>query len=180
MNLADPLNKVSDESIVQIWLDSYDEMFSDFDPRPYSKRMWSDDFIFQIKKVIKDHRREVKVFRILLPATEKNERIERTVADRLTEFLVHRKLEILAARKKAISNGIYYILMGTIVIISYEYINRWDEEEFSWHVLLGVLEPLGWFLVWLGLDTLMDSRKTNQDLGFFDKLASAKIEFAIY
>ncbi len=40
---------------IKMWFDSYDDLFSDFDSNPYSTRVLSDDFIFQLKKVTRHH-----------------------------------------------------------------------------------------------------------------------------
>ena len=37
--------------VVSLWLDNYDNIFSDFDPRSYAHRELSDDFLIEAKKV---------------------------------------------------------------------------------------------------------------------------------
>ena len=180
MKFTGEIQRIAEENTLQIWLDSYDDMFSDFDPRPYSKRMWSDDFFTQIRMMVKDHSKKVAILRILIPVKEKKEDIDKILENRLSLFISHRKEEVLKERKKAVYNGIYYILLGTFVMLVTEYINLKYRDEFSWHFLLQVFEPLGWFLLWMGLDKIVDSRKTIHDLRFFTKLANARIEFTIY
>ena len=34
-----------------LWLDDFDDIFSDFDPRPYSARELSDDFLDEVRKI---------------------------------------------------------------------------------------------------------------------------------
>lgn len=50
--LPDKKNSQSNASRaeISIWLDSYNDIFSDFDSRPISLRSLSDDFITQVKK----------------------------------------------------------------------------------------------------------------------------------
>jgi hypothetical protein len=43
---------VAKEIIVNIWLDSLDELFSDFDPKSCLNRTVSNDFILQIQRVV--------------------------------------------------------------------------------------------------------------------------------
>ncbi|AVR45576.1 hypothetical protein C7S20_10035 [Christiangramia fulva] len=180
MHLTGQIPKVAEENIVQIWLDSYDDMFSDFDPRPYSKRMWSDDFIIQIRKVIKDHPKKISVLRILLPGKEKQEMVEKDLIKRLSNFFEARRNEVLRSRKETIYKGILYIFLGILVMLTTEYLTYINKDKFSWHLLLRVFEPLGWFLLWMGLDIIVDSRKSIHDISFFSKLAAARIEFAVY
>ena len=47
--LKNPKNNNLDYSI-SLWIDSYDDIFSDFDPRPFSARNISDDFLYEVKK----------------------------------------------------------------------------------------------------------------------------------
>lgn len=180
MNISDHNREHSRDGVVQMWLDSYDDMFSDFDPRPFPTRMWSDDFIFQIRKVIKEHPKKVTVLRILLPEKVRKESVDEMLAERLSNYFISGRSEVVLSKKKAIYKGILYILIGTSIMLVIEYIKFINKKNFSWHLLLQVLEPLSWFLIWMGLDTIVDSRKTMQDLRFFSKLANVHIEFSIY
>ena len=180
MHLTNQINRIAEENIVQIWLDSYDDMFSDFDPRPYSKRMWSDDFLIQIRKVIKDHSKRISVLRILLPAKVKQEIVDKILVKRLSVFFEDRRNAVLRNRKETVFKGILYIFLGILVMLTTEYLSYINKNNFSWHLLLRVFEPLGWFLLWMGLDIIVDSRKGIHDISFFSKLAASRIEFAVY
>lgn len=180
MNLTGQIQNIAEDDIVQIWLDTYDDMFSDFDPRPYSKRMWSDDFITQIKKVIKDRSKKVGVLRILIPVKEKSEEVEIILVKRLSEFFKHRKQEVIQVRKESFLRSFYYITAGIASMLLTEYLSFIYQNKFSWHFLLQIFEPLGWFLIWTGLDIIIVTRKELHDITFFSKLADSKIEFAIY
>ena len=35
---------------ISFWLDSYDDLFSDFDPRPYAQKGFSEDFLDEAKR----------------------------------------------------------------------------------------------------------------------------------
>src|ERR1051326_4244593 len=39
---------------ISIWLDTYDDLYSDFDSRKFSKRMVSEDFIYELKRNSKE------------------------------------------------------------------------------------------------------------------------------
>ena len=41
-------------SEISLIIDTYDDIFSDFDPRPYSQRALSDDFLLEARKASKD------------------------------------------------------------------------------------------------------------------------------
>src|SRR5690349_704077 len=42
------------KSELSIWLDTYDDIFSDFDPRPLNERALSDDFLSEARKMARD------------------------------------------------------------------------------------------------------------------------------
>ena len=42
------------KSEISLSLDNYDDIFSDFDPRPFSQRALSDDFLIEAKKASRD------------------------------------------------------------------------------------------------------------------------------
>lgn len=180
MNFKGQIQNIAEDDIVQIWLDTYDDMFSDFDPRPYSKRMWSDDFITQIKKVIRDRVKKVIILRILLPVKEKNEKVEIILVERLSEFFKQRKQEVIKVRKESFYRSFYYITAGIASMLITEYLSFIYQNKFSWHFFLGIFEPLGWFLIWTGLDIIIVTRKELHDITFFSKIAGSKIEFAMY
>ena len=54
---------------ISLILDGYEDLFSDFDPRPYSKRTLSDDFIFECKKAVRENKVEFHnlELRLLIP-----------------------------------------------------------------------------------------------------------------
>src|SRR3989339_701864 len=54
-------------SQVSMWLDGYDDIFSDFDPRPYSQRSLSDDFLSEAKKVSSGKTGDRLELRFLIP-----------------------------------------------------------------------------------------------------------------
>jgi len=66
------------EGNISLILDSYDDIFSDFDPGDYSERALSDDFLSECKKaaVNKEERLEL---RFLVPKTKRDykEKIKR-------------------------------------------------------------------------------------------------------
>ena len=54
---------------ISLILDGYEDLFSDFDPRPYSKRTLSDDFILECKKAVRENKVELQNYelRLLVP-----------------------------------------------------------------------------------------------------------------
>ena len=47
---TDERKRLLQMSEISLWLDTYDDIFSDFDPRPYSQREMSEDFLKEISR----------------------------------------------------------------------------------------------------------------------------------
>src|ERR1035437_3645551 len=75
--------KSSDPYQVSIWLDGYDDIFSDFDPRPYSERSLSDDFIAEAKKVSREKLLKINELNLLIPDSKRNAEQESVIIKNL-------------------------------------------------------------------------------------------------
>jgi len=72
-------------SAISLWIDDYDDIFSDFDPRPFSQRALSEDFLAEAKRAVRDRREDVPELRFLVPAPVRNLAGEATIRKRLRE-----------------------------------------------------------------------------------------------
>lgn len=164
---------------ISIVIDDWDDIFSDFDPRPLEDRAFSEDFIYELKK----RYRETKTGRILVsicaPLYLKDEKSEKIVIQRLKrEF----KREGLQKRKDIMRTrafGAIFVFCGICFLSAltllayYEILSRLTID------LIGIiLMPLGWFGIWEGLSKIVDtSPRFHQDQILFEKLAKADYKF---
>lgn len=166
---------------VSILLDSYDDIFSDFDPSAYSERTLSDDFIFQVKKISGDKSRSKLSLKLLLPANIRNETDEKAIIKRLHSYFknVHQALESEVKKTKA--KGLTLTGIGIIIMVAASYISFMKPEKYHVHFLLVLFEPAGWFLLWNGLDLLVfSSKETKKDLDFYLRMTKSEIKFYTY
>lgn len=166
---------------VSILLDSYDDIFSDFDPSPYSERTLSDDFIIQVKKFARNKIGNKMLLRLLLPANKRKEQEEKVIVKRLHSYFksVHQALK--SEGKKANTRGLILTLIGTSVMIAASYISFMKPEKYHVHFLLVLFEPAGWFLLWTGFDHLVNSPKeTKNDIDFYATMIKSEINFLTY
>lgn len=170
-----------EQAKIKLWLDSYDDLFSDFDPRPYSKRTLSDDFISQVRKVSREESGKEFVLQLLMPTGLRNERDEEMIAQRLPLFFKKNVDLLQEERKKSRHRGIRLVVVGVVLMVIGGYISYQGSENFYIHLLLIVFEPAGWFFFWSGLDILMEySGKTKKDLKFYSDMARTRIIFGSY
>lgn len=166
---------------ISIWIDSYNDLFSDFDPMPYSERTLSDDFIIQVKKMVRKKEEKLSKLNLLLIEQVRSKQDEATIAKRL-----HEHFQVMAGQlgddiRKTNKRGFILTTSGIICMIVASYISFVGSEQYVTHMLRVLFEPAGWFMVWAGLDKFVyDSKKTKMELLFYLKMVEAKVEFSNY
>jgi len=163
---------------ISIWLDSYKDIFSDFDSRPLSERTVSDDFLTEVRKVCDEKSRNKIHLKLSIPENLRNTDDEKVIIKRLhlyfrnTHHLIKNDL-----RQKNI-RGLYYIIAGTLLMLCASYISFLKPQKFYIHTLLILFEPAGWFFLWTRLEYLIYSSKSKKaDLIYYNKMAEAVIRF---
>ena len=71
--------RILELSEISVALDSYDDIFSDFDPRDYSKRGLSEDFINEVKKASRAKPTGGLELKILIPENLRNKSHEHVI-----------------------------------------------------------------------------------------------------
>ncbi|MEM4347675.1 MAG: hypothetical protein QW802_03720 [Candidatus Altiarchaeota archaeon] len=182
------LNKKNAEALlrmseISLWLDSYDDIFSDFDPRPYSERALSDDFLSEAKKASRGKASGMIELKLLIPKHNRDESKEKIIKRRLRDhFRKHSNLlgrEIENVKKKGILFTLFGILL--MVLATTVLFNQPEEKNFLMSLIVVILEPAGWFLFWHGLDTaLFESNKIRPEFEFYQKMSNCDIIFLEY
>ncbi|MBI4652464.1 hypothetical protein HY745_14550 [Candidatus Desantisbacteria bacterium] len=79
------IGRILDMVQVSLQIDSYDDIFSDFDPRPFSERTLSDDFLLESKKAFREKESGRFELRFLIPIKERKLESEKIIKKRLTD-----------------------------------------------------------------------------------------------
>ena len=108
--------------IINIWLDRYEEIFSDFDPSPYSHRIVSDDFISEVRRIFSDKKGNIKEFNLYLPEALRIETQEMVIKKRLHEFFRMRLKNLLKEFQGIRRKGIIFALLGFILLTIITYL----------------------------------------------------------
>jgi hypothetical protein len=169
-----------EKSEISLILDSYDDIFSDFDPRPFSQRALSDDFLVEAKRAARD-----KIFgmelKFLVPYNKRNPETEATIKKRLREHFKKHHEELGEENKKTIRVGIASAVLGIILMIGAALVYQFFKELFFWTIVFTILEPAGWFITWRGFDLIFYiSKVESKDLEFYKKMSKAEISFMPY
>ena len=168
-------------SEISIILDNYDDLFSDFDPRPYTQRTLSDDFLSEIKKASKEKTSGRIELKLIIPIVMRNFQHEAMIKKRIRGyFKKHYALE-LKDTTKIIHKGILSALLGFALMIAATYLSRLENVSFILDMVRIMMEPAGWFMVWYGLDHLFYNVKDReQEKTFLKKMQKCHIYFSPY
>lgn len=162
---------------ISIFIDTYDDIFSDFDPRSYTVRALSDDFLIETKKAARDKEEGLQLT-MMMPKERRKPEQEVVIKKRLREhFKKHAKMAEDAV-KKTKRNGIYMAIGGVAMLVLAAVIAYYLQGSFLSVLLLVLLEPAGWFTVWTGLDQLYyTANEKKPEMEFYQKMVAAEISF---
>lgn len=166
---------------VGIWLDSYDDIFSKFDPRIYTLRSVSEDFLEQAKNITSDRTATSYDIKLLIPEEKRNHTTEKIIIDHLKNYFKEQSAAIKAKKKKVLTRGILTTLFGITLMFTATILAYMDTRTYPETVMLVFFEPTGWFSAWYGLDMIFyTAQENNKELEFYKKMSESKITFDKY
>ncbi len=179
-----PVHDSKEPQEISLRLEQYNDIYSDFDIRPYSKRSLSIDFLNEIKRASLD--KNGGGIKLVLYALDKdrNESLEAAIRERLTEhFKKHHKL-LIKEKWEVLRLGIGMMVLGIISMIAATLIVAKDPTDNLYMSFMVVfLEPAAWFLLWEGMDQIIfTSKNIYPDLNFYRKMSDShgRISFESY
>jgi hypothetical protein len=157
-------------------LDSYDDIFSGFDPRPYSQKSLSKDLLFECQKVAVDKPKKVHL-KLLLERKKRNIREEIQITKRMRDHFNQHFLEEKKEFVKIRVDGWIWFALGCFLTVLTALLMEQETSLFV-RVLVNVAHPGGWFFLWEGLaKVIIHSKEKRNSYTFNKKLKEAKISF---
>jgi len=171
--------RIKDLKEISIAIDTWDDILSDFDPRPYDVRDLSEDFISEIRKRYRESRTGSFLVTITAPQTLAHPPTEKTIVQRIKKHFRRRALR----RQKQIAQirlrGFIFVGCGILSLSLLTLITYYNLLSKLGVELIGiVLMPLGWFGIWEGFSKIVDTSPAfidEQEL--FRKLSTASFRF---
>lgn len=169
-------------SEISLWIDNYDDLFSDFDPRPYSQRAISEDLLVEAQRASRDLASGKGQLKFLVPTAQRNNYQENVIKKRLKD---HFKKHFDNARKgikRITKQGASFAAVGAVLmfiatLILFEY----AEGSLVATFLVVFLEPAGWYFFWEGLNLIIfETKKLKPNLEFYEKMSKCEITFTSY
>ena len=169
-------------SEISLVLDTYDDIFSDFDPRTFDKRILSDDFLTELKRATKSNKSGVIELNFLIPLEQRKEETEIKIKKRLRDYFKKHYEEIRKDVDSFRGIGGAMIVFGlTLSVLSVLFVIPNEEGSIWLKVLMVLIEPAAWFTIWEGANKVFDTWKVMApDLEFYKKMSKCEISFTPY
>lgn len=165
---------------ISLVLNSYNDIFSSFDPRPFAEKALSVDFIEECIRAARDKPEGGIELILSLPKNRRSINDEFKIRKRLREhFKKHteeKSKEILKIKREGFSWIIAGVLLTVVVAFAHVFTTNITTQS-----LFRILEIPGWFGFWEGLGKIfIDSKKLEPDKSFYKKMSDAQIIFRSY
>jgi hypothetical protein len=161
---------------IHMWLDSYDDIFSDFDPSPYSQRLLSEDFLSEAKRRYAETKKGKLELRFSLPAKMRDQKTEALIKRRLKQYFQMKAKEGEGEVRKSRVRGAVYFVLGFLVLLSVAIVPPFVGDYGRFLEIL--LVPVGWFGMFDGVELMVESpRSFEKEINFSRRLADASYEF---
>ncbi|MCX8198108.1 MAG: hypothetical protein N3F07_02850 [Candidatus Micrarchaeota archaeon] len=142
---------------ITIKLDTYDDIFSDFDPRPYSQRELSEDFLKEVQRRYMEDKHGRFEVHFTIPSSERDTKEEALIKKRIREHFSQMAKAEHEEIKKTQRRGYVYIAIGAAVLLA-NVAALFTLHESSWfyQVLSILLVPAGWYGMFTGIGKVID------------------------
>jgi len=177
--IADIEGHIKDIQEISIAIDSWDDVFSDFDPSPLEHRILSEDFISELKKRHRETKLGNFIITIYAPISLKDEVSERLVTKRLKQYFKFTQLSIQKEINGSRAKGSIFVLCGIFFLALLTFVAYFKMiDTLALELVSILLMPLGWFGIWEGFSHIIETPPLlKQDLEMFEKMNKATFKF---
>jgi hypothetical protein len=164
---------------IDLWLEDYNDLFSDFDNRPYIQRGLSDDFLFELRRASEYKDKDGLKLNLFVPKRKRDSNEEKIIKQRLSDHFNRHWLLLEKQEHGIIRKGIVFAVVGFIVmIIVTTFLIRYQNSNLLLSSFIVFLEITGWFMLWEGLNEIIfHSKEIKPEQNFYRKMAFAKVNF---
>ena len=179
-NAIEETKKFLSQPEISIWIDKYDDVFSDFDSRPFAERSLSDDFLREVRKMASEKKGAIELkFHIL--DDQRNPESESIIINNLNTHFRHIADALKSEKIQTLRKGYMLLVSGFTLMIFLVLLTTVASKATYMNGIYLMLEPVGWFMTWTGLDhVFQNSRKSESTLDFNSMMARAAITFSSF
>ncbi len=136
---------------VDIALDGYDDLFSDFDPSPYATRILSEDFLNELFRRYSQTPKGRIVVNFTVPRSARSEKTESLIRKRLKDHFRERDKTWDGRMRERVRLGLIRLAIGAVVSAAILLFPELDVPP-----ILTLLSVLVWYFMWTGFDSLIE------------------------
>lgn len=169
-------------SEISLWIDSYDDLFSDFDPRPYSQRAISEDLLIEAQRASRDLASGKGQLKFLVPTAQRSNYQENVIKKRLKDYFKKHLDNTHKEIKKVVKQGVSFAAVGAVLMLIATFILfKYAERSLVTTFLVIFLEPAGWYFFWEGLNLIIfETKKLKPNHEFYEKMSKCEVTFTSY
>jgi hypothetical protein len=172
--------EILNQSEISLVLDTYDDIFSDFDPRPFGERALSEDFLLEARRASYDKEDEIEL-RFLIPQAQRNVAHEAIIKQRMHEHFRKHKTKEEREIKEYKKQAVILIVTGTVIGYVAVWLSLLNINLILKSAVDILLAPASWFTIWTGIEHILftpNDLKANEE--FNRKMSEADITFTPY
>ena len=159
-------------------IDSYDDLFSDFDPRSFKERQLSEDFLAELRRFFFDKNPESLDVVFLIPRRMRSNATEAIIKRRLHIYFQKKNREVAASVKNIRARNLTKVAVSVMLMVCTGYLATKAGQIVWMNIVKVIVEPASWFLFWTSLEQLLGSRRSvERELNYFKRLSECKIVF---
>lgn len=174
------VKRVLNQAEISLVLDTYNDLFSSFDPRHYHERSLSEDFLSEARRAARDKREGIELH-LLIPKDKRNATDEAMIKQRLRDHFRHRYSIVKEDLRKYKKQAFLLIVIGTIIGFGAVWLSLLNINDIIKHAVEIILSPASWFTIWTGFEHLTFAPKEESETEiFYRKMIDAHITFNGY
>lgn len=167
------------QSEISLILDTYDDIFSDFDPRPYNQRAISHDLLEEANRAVRNTPKGDIQLKFMVPSRIRILQYENLIKKRLKDHFAHHYQIEQENLKKIKWQGAKWFAVGIAFMMFATFIH--ELTGFWFNLLTIISEPAGWFSFWEGLGKIfIVAEEKSPSLKFYERMSRAEILFMSY
>lgn len=171
--------RLDDINAISIAIDTYDDIFSDFDPRDILERDLSEDFINELSHRHRQSPKGKYDMVLVAPKEIENPAVEKKIISRLNRYFHHKYLRYKKTIDELRIRGGIYVMFGMLLLASFTLLAYYGKLDKLTLELVGIIfMPLGWFGIWEGFSKIIEIPfKLNNDTQVYKRLSKASYKF---
>lgn len=170
--------RLARSSQVGLSIDSYDDLFSDFDPRSYKERELSEDFLGELRRFFFHKNPESLDVVFLIPGRMRKAATEAIIKRRLHIYFHRKNREAAASIAHIRTRSLMKVAVSIVLMVCTGYLATKAGQIVWMNIVKVIVEPASWFLFWTSLEKLFEARRSRaRELNYFHRLSECKIVF---